>query len=117
VLPGGDLFGERPDSRSVLQFEEWMRAMRLRYPWLPLDVFKRYCHSYGTRITRVLEHCKSMADMGPELVPGLYAAEVYYLATQEWAQTARDILWRRTKLGLHAPAGSEEMLAEWLASH
>lgn len=117
VLPGGDLFGELPDNRSVLQFEEWVRAMRLRYPWLPLDVFRRYCHSYGTRITRVLEHCKSMTDMGPELVPGLYAAEVYYLTTQEWAGTARDILWRRTKLGLHAPAASEAELARWLGSH
>jgi glycerol-3-phosphate dehydrogenase len=117
VLPGGDLFGERPSNRSVLEFGEWQRGMRLRYPWLPLDVFRRYCRAYGNRMNRLLEHCRSMNDMGPEIVPGLYAAEVYYLTTQEWAVSAQDILWRRTKLGLHAPAGSEDVLAAWLASH
>jgi glycerol-3-phosphate dehydrogenase len=117
VLPGGDLFGEHPSSRSVLEYAEWLRGMRLRYPWLPLEVFRRYGRAYGNRMNRLLTHCRSMADMGPEIVPGLYAAEAYYLITQEWAVTAQDILWRRTKLGLHAPAGSERILADWLASH
>ncbi|HEY1042511.1 MAG TPA: glycerol-3-phosphate dehydrogenase [Telluria sp.] len=117
VLPGGDLFGERPSSRSVLEYGEWLRGMRLRYPWLPLEVFRRYGRAYGNRMNRLLDHCRSMADMGPEIVPGLYAAEVYYLTTREWAATAQDILWRRTKLGLHAPGGSEQVLADWLASH
>ncbi|HEU4851253.1 MAG TPA: glycerol-3-phosphate dehydrogenase [Telluria sp.] len=117
VLPGGDLFGADPSSRGVLEYGEWLRGMRLRYPFLPLDVFRRYGRAYGTRMTRVLEHCKSMADMGPEIVPGLYAAEVYYLTTQEWATTAQDILWRRSKLALHAPPGSEGILAAWLANH
>lgn len=69
VLPGGDLFGELPSSRAVLEYGEWLRGMRLRYPWLPLEVFRRYGRAYGNRMNRLLEHCRSMAEMGPEIMP------------------------------------------------
>jgi glycerol-3-phosphate dehydrogenase len=47
-------------------------------------------------------------------VPGLYAAEAEYLAAHEWAASAEDILWRRTKLGLHIPSGKAQRLQHWL---
>jgi glycerol-3-phosphate dehydrogenase len=56
-----------------------------------------------------------MHDMGPQIVPGLHAAEVEYLIEHEWATCAADILWRRSKLGLHAGAGSEQVLDDWIA--
>ena len=116
-LPGGDLFGERPSKRGVLEFDAWVQSMQRRYTWLPATLTVRYARAYGTRITTVLAHCTRMADLGPEIVPGLYAAEADYLMTQEWAHTAADILWRRSKLGLHVPEGSEQVLGEWMAAH
>ncbi|MBC7456573.1 MAG: hypothetical protein H7335_23290, partial [Massilia sp.] len=48
-----------------------------------------------------------------EILPGLYAVEVNYLITHEWAVSAADILWRRSKLGLHLPAGCAATLVAW----
>ena len=52
--------------------------------------------------------------MGEEIAPGLYVAEVNYLMEHEWAVSAADILWRRSKLGLHVPAGTEAKLDAWM---
>jgi glycerol-3-phosphate dehydrogenase len=52
--------------------------------------------------------------MGEEIVPGLFEAEAEYLVRHEWALEAQDILWRRTKLGLHVPADAAETLERWL---
>jgi glycerol-3-phosphate dehydrogenase len=113
-LPGGDLYGERPSKRGVLEFDAWVSAMQRRYTWLPAALTARYARAYGTRITTLLANCKRLADMGPEIVPDLYAAEADYMMTHEWACTAQDILWRRSKIGLHAPEGSEEAVRRWI---
>jgi glycerol-3-phosphate dehydrogenase len=63
----------------------------------------------------MLGHCRTRADLGEEIVPGLFEVEAEWLVKQEWAQTADDILWRRTKLGLHIPPGSSRRLDAWLA--
>ncbi|MEO7493366.1 MAG: glycerol-3-phosphate dehydrogenase [Massilia sp.] len=114
-LPGGDLYGERPSKRSVLEFDQWLIGMQRRFGWLSPALVTRYAHAYGTRITTMLAHCSRLADLGPEILPGLYAAEVEYLLLHELAVSADDILWRRTKLGLHLPAGSAQILELWLA--
>ena len=54
---------------------------------------------------------------GEEIAAGLYAAEVIYLLKHEWAKTAEDILWRRSKLGLHLPANTAAILDDWLSRH
>ena len=56
--------------------------------------------AYGTRVNRVLGTAKSLDDLGMRLGADLTAAEVRYLMSEEWAQTADDVLWRRSKLGL-----------------
>ncbi|MCU0765567.1 MAG: glycerol-3-phosphate dehydrogenase, partial [Burkholderiaceae bacterium] len=56
----------------------------------------------------------SLAQLGEEIAPGLHAAEVEYLIAHEWAQTVEDILWRRSKLGLHLPADAGQRLDDWL---
>jgi glycerol-3-phosphate dehydrogenase len=114
-LPGGDLFGERPSNRGVLEFDQWAAAMQQRYGWLSPALVRRYARAYGTRIKTMLDGCRSLADLGPEIVPGLYAVEADYLITHEWASSAADILWRRSKLGLHLPSGSAEKLDAWIA--
>jgi hypothetical protein len=64
----------------------------------------------------MLAHCRTRADLGDEIVPGLFEVEADYLVRQEWAADGRHILWRRTKLGLHvAPAGGGQ-LDEWLTA-
>ena len=62
----------------------------------------------------MLGNASSLAQLGEEIAPGLYAAEVEYLIGHEWAQTVEDILWRRSKLGLHLPADTAASLDDWL---
>jgi glycerol-3-phosphate dehydrogenase len=113
-LPGGDLYGPRPDKRGVLEFGAWSARQAGRYSWLPAPLFERYARAYGTRIHTLLARRDSLADMGPEVLPGLYAAEIAYLMAHEWARSSADILWRRTKLGLHLAPGSAALLDEWI---
>ena len=107
VLPGGDLPGA-----SLAVF---LRAMARRFPWLPIAVRERYARAYGTRIIKLLGAARNLPMMGEEVLPGLYEREIDYLCGYEWAQSARDILWRRSKLGLHLPPDSEARLDAWLA--
>jgi glycerol-3-phosphate dehydrogenase len=107
-LPGGDL------PRG--SFAVFLRMVERRYPWLPPRLHLRYAHAYGTRIERVLGDAGSLVDLGAELLPGLYEREVCYLCREEFAQTAEDILWRRTKLGLHLLGQDVRPLAAWLAA-
>jgi glycerol-3-phosphate dehydrogenase len=107
VLPGGDLPGA-----SLAVF---LRAMARRFPWLPVMVRERYCRAYGTRIVKLIGAARNLAMMGEEVLPGLYEREIDYLCGYEWAQAAHDILWRRSKLGLHLPPDSAARLDAWLA--
>jgi glycerol-3-phosphate dehydrogenase len=106
-LPGGDLPGG--------SFAVFLRTVERRFPWLPARLRRRYAHAYGTRIDRVLGDARSLADLGPELVPQLHEREAAYLLREEFARTAEDILWRRTKLGLHLHGADVGRLNEWLA--
>jgi glycerol-3-phosphate dehydrogenase len=114
-LPGGDLFGEQPTKRGVLEFEQWSADLGRRHPWLPAALVQRYARTYGSRTEAMLAGCASMADLGAEIVPQLHEVEARYLMRHEWACTAADMLWRRTKLGLHVPADSASRLDAWIA--
>jgi glycerol-3-phosphate dehydrogenase len=57
-----------------------------------------------------------LSDLGAEIVPGLFEAEARYLVDAEWARSAEDILWRRTKLGLHLPVDAAQCIDDWLAA-
>ena len=116
-LPGGDLFGPKPQNRAVLQFDQYVHHLQHQYGWLPAPLLQRYARAYGTRIDALLAGKTALAQMGEEVASGLYAAEINYLRVQEWANSAQDILWRRSKLGLHLPANTEALLDGWLAAH
>jgi glycerol-3-phosphate dehydrogenase len=111
-LPGGDLYGPKPANKSVLKFDHYVRELQHQYSWLEPDLVARYARAYGSRIHVLLE----AGDTGEEILPGLYAVEVDYLLAHEWAHTAEDILWRRSKLGLHLPEGSAAKLDTWIAA-
>ncbi len=116
-LPGGDLYGATPSNRSVLEFDAWVTRFGQRHAWLALPLAARLARAYGSRAEVLLAGCRSMADLGEEIVPGLFAAEVRYLMQHEWAGCAADILWRRSKLGLHAGADAAARLDAWIAAH
>jgi glycerol-3-phosphate dehydrogenase len=107
ALPGGDMASHR--------FEPFAAAFKTRHPWLPEDVAQRLCRLYGTMAERIVGISTKLADMGIDFGGGLYEREVDWLVREEWANTADDILWRRTKLGLHVPAEGAVRLADWLA--
>jgi glycerol-3-phosphate dehydrogenase len=113
-LPGGDVQGEVPSSRAVTGFDAYIREMQSQYSWLPPKLVARYARSYGTRTHQLLLNRTGIADMGEEVASGLYAAELEYLVRHEWARTAADILWRRSKMGLRLPAGTEAVVDAWL---
>ena len=93
----------------------FLRSLERAHPWLPATLRYRYAHAYGTRVTHILGGARSLADLGEELLPQLYEREADYLCRVEMARTAEDILWRRTRLGLHVGRGSSGPLEEWLA--
>jgi len=92
-LPGGDF----------KDFELLMDDARARWPFLTPDVIERLGHAYGRRMTMILGDATNICQLGMNYGYGLTDAELDYLRREEWAVTAEDILWRRTKLGLHLP--------------
>lgn len=114
-LPGGDLYGPIPQNRAVLEYDGYVRQVQRLYAWLPAALIARYVRAYGTRVHRLLSGRNTLADMGEAFAQGLYAAELDYLMQVEWAECAADILWRRSKLGLHVPAATAQKIDEWIA--
>jgi glycerol-3-phosphate dehydrogenase len=108
-LPGGDM----PDA----DFAAFLAALAARHPWMTASLLRRYARAYGTRAERILQGAASLADLGEEVLPGLHAREIDYLRSEEWAVTAEDILYRRSKLALHVPADGATRLDDWLARH
>ncbi|MCH8183742.1 MAG: glycerol-3-phosphate dehydrogenase [Proteobacteria bacterium] len=106
-LPGSDL----PAGAAA-----WRADMRSAYGTFSPALIDRLSTAYGTRIERVLDGVSSEADLGRDFGGGLYAAEVDYLCANEWAVTAEDILWRRTKRGLYVDAAAAERLSAYLGS-
>jgi D-erythritol 1-phosphate dehydrogenase len=105
-LPGGDMV------RGDLAAYE--RELNARYASLDPRLLAALVRRHGTRAPRILGSANSIADLGRHLGDTLYAAEIDYLITQEWATSAEDVLWRRTKCGLHVSAGEREAVALYL---
>ena len=104
-LPGGDL----PRGLSPLLAET-----ERRWPFLPAPMRLRLARAYGSRVDQVLGDATTLHDLGEDLGGGLHAREVDHLLAHEWARTADDILWRRTKLGLTATPAERDRLAAYL---
>jgi glycerol-3-phosphate dehydrogenase len=91
-LPGGDLKGGFP------AFRQTVAAQR---PWLTEPALTRLCRAYGSRLDVLLGDAQSWEELGRDYGAGLTQSEIDYLKRYEWARSADDVLWRRTKLGLH----------------
>ena len=92
TLPGGDFVYDG--------FAMLVQSTRRQWPFLRNEHAERLVGAYGTRVEQVLQAIREPQDLGACFGADLTAAEVRYLMTKEWAQTADDVLWRRSKLGL-----------------
>ena len=106
ALPGGNF---PPDGAADL-----MAIFLTDYPFLQPADADRIVKAYGTRARFFLDTAQGRSDLGQDFGHGLSAAEVDYLVTHEWARTAEDVLWRRSKLGLLFSAREVEVLSEYL---
>jgi glycerol-3-phosphate dehydrogenase len=108
TLPGGDF---APDGFAAL-----VSGMIERWPFLSEPHAQRLARAYGRRAERILGSAQSMDDLGPRFTDDLTGAEVRYLVEKEWAQTAEDVLYRRSKLGLKATDEETAALGQFIAS-
>ncbi|MGB7336724.1 MAG: glycerol-3-phosphate dehydrogenase [Salaquimonas sp.] len=92
TLPGGEF---EPSG-----FEELLSKLHSRYSFLEFSICERLARSFGQKAFDILGQAKSHKDLGEDFGHGLTEAEVRYLITNEWAQTAEDVAWRRSKLGI-----------------
>ena len=106
TLPGGEDM-TTPQALSA--------RIRDTFDWVPTEIARRWATSYGSRTWRMLEGVQSLSDLGEHIGGGLYTREVDYLCSEEWATTAHDILWRRSKLGLFTTEAEQQKLADYLS--
>jgi glycerol-3-phosphate dehydrogenase len=108
-LPGGDI--------DVSALPALTAELRRSFSFLTQEHASRLAHAYGRHALRLLGNAKSSADLGESFGATLTAAEVEYLITSEWAMTAEDIVWRRSKLGLRLSRAQMAAIDDWIAAY
>ena len=117
-LPGGDLSAfVGPSVRPDLDIARFLQRMSARYPFVTPALMRRYAHCHGALTPAVLGDAARLEDLGEELAPGLFEAELAYLVGREWARTAEDVLWRRTKVGLRATPAQCDAVQAWMRTN
>ena len=106
ALPGGDLGG--------LSLARWCEHLERRYPGLPADWVSAIARRHGACAEAVLGDARRPEDLGTHFGASLTARELDYLVGHEWAMDADDVLWRRTKTGLHMTAAQRETVRQAL---
>jgi glycerol-3-phosphate dehydrogenase len=115
TLPGGDLRAwlgaAAPAANDVVAtFDRFVAALAIRHPSLQPPLVHRLARAYGTRAEALLKE-----GLGREIAPQVFEGELAYLRRVEWARTGEDVLWRRSKLGLHLQAGERDAVTAWVA--
>ncbi|MFY0729451.1 glycerol-3-phosphate dehydrogenase [Pseudomonas sp. NFX15] len=105
TLPGGE---------DMTTPQALSSRIRDQFDWIPTEIARRWATTYGSRTWRMLEGVQALSDLGEHIGGGLYTREVDYLCSEEWATSAHDILWRRSKLGLFTTAVEQEKLKAYL---
>lgn len=104
-LPGGDF--------PVQSFDKLVEEYKHSRSFLDHATIKRLVRAYGTDTSKILENVNELADLGFHFGAGLYEVELHWLIAMEFAQTAEDVLWRRSKLGLHMSDAEKESVHAW----
>jgi glycerol-3-phosphate dehydrogenase len=107
-LPGSDFGG----GSAHAAFER----LRGQYPQIPAEDLQALFRRHGTLAAQVLGNAITVADLGEHFGATLHEREACYLIEREWARTAEDILWRRTKAGLHLTSPQKARVAQWVAA-
>jgi glycerol-3-phosphate dehydrogenase len=105
-LPGGDF--------AIGEVSAQAARLKESLAFLSDDEALRLVQAYGTRARRALGDARSADALGRQFGAGLSEAEVCYLMDNEWAQSAEDVLWRRSKLGLRFGAAQAAELEAWM---
>jgi glycerol-3-phosphate dehydrogenase len=109
ALPGGDM--------AVTALPALSAGLRQTYPFLSIAHADRLAYAYGTRAAKMLGNAASAGDLGQSFGATLTEREVRYLMAEEWALTAEDIVWRRSKLGLRLSGAEIAALDAWIAAN
>jgi glycerol-3-phosphate dehydrogenase len=109
ALPGGELNG--------LTFRGLLLDFRRRHPRLPKIWLARVLRRHGALTDEIIGDAQAERDLGRNFGGGLYEREVDYLVRHEWAREVEDVLWRRTKCGLHMSADEKTAVRDYLAKH
>jgi glycerol-3-phosphate dehydrogenase len=109
TLPGGDF--------AVDGFDAEVARLAAEFPFLDQRTVRRLVRAYGTLARTIVAGASNWAELGKHFGAGLTQREVEYLQRMEWADTADDVLWRRSKLGLRLTVDERRALEVWLASH
>ncbi len=105
-LPGGDF--------ELSTFEKLRNSLRGAFPFLDTDWADRLLRCYGREAWDILHGSKSREDLGLDFGASLHEVEVRWLMSREFAQTAEDVVWRRTKLGLVMSNEEITALEAWM---
>jgi glycerol-3-phosphate dehydrogenase len=107
-MPGGDI----PDA----DFDHWLATFHAAHPWLSQPLARHYGRLYGKRAKALLGDACGPGDLGRHFGGTLYEREARFLLREEWAETAEDILARRTKHGLHLTSTEAAAFGTWLTT-
>ncbi|TSE30049.1 Aerobic glycerol-3-phosphate dehydrogenase [Tepidimonas thermarum] len=117
-LPGGDM--DRvvgPCATPMAARQRLLQHLRARWPWLDAATAARWVRAYGTLVLPWLQDARGAHDLGREVAPGLYEVELQHGVEHEWVHSADDVLWRRSKLGLHLTPRATAAVQDWLQRH
>jgi glycerol-3-phosphate dehydrogenase len=109
ALPGGEIEGG--------DFDRFLRVLHGKYPWLNAAIVARLGRAYGTRAEAILGNARCARDLGEDFGAGVFQAEIDYLISQEFALTAEDVLWRRSKRGLHLSPAQRARVSAYVDVH
>ncbi|MDE2583010.1 MAG: glycerol-3-phosphate dehydrogenase [Rhodospirillales bacterium] len=107
-LPGGGF--------PAGQFDMEAKRVQRRYPFLAGATVQRLLRAYGTCVDEILAGATAAADLGTVFGADLTEAELRFLVRREWAVTAEDVVWRRSKLGLRLSAEEIARVGAFLAT-
>ncbi|MBX2870264.1 MAG: glycerol-3-phosphate dehydrogenase [Acidiferrobacterales bacterium] len=107
-LPGGDF--------PATDFDGLVARLLAQYSWCPEELIHYYARNYGTLTDTILAQANRIEDLGAHFGDTLYEVEVAYLYHHEWALSADDILFRRTKVGIENEQKIKPLLDQWFLS-
>ncbi|MDP1840080.1 MAG: glycerol-3-phosphate dehydrogenase, partial [Reyranella sp.] len=108
--------GELADAPTFEEaFDRFVDGAAQTKPGLPKELVRVLARRHGSGLGELLEHVKTVADLGRHFGGHLYEVEVRHLIHDEWAVEVEDVLWRRTKEGLHMTPAEREAFARWMA--